>query len=308
MAEHFPTCLYLKDGTLLVQPPEIEGYVNRIRANTQTKQSLYLASHNGYLFTLLPQQAQPPSPPGSALLLDNLEEYKQRTRKVELERGIYQVMHAHAAFDLRSVVAVRRAFQITPQHRHDQMDGENILSVWARVSEISRSDDEDEGEEEGLNAAADKPHLRMKRSFELLLSNGHVVRFEVSDCRPGAVFSNWTHVDLLVQVHSRRVAIEWADRLHALVEYWKHRSRVSAEEEIDLGQATHPRVTPKMRVHDEDEAPSENPHLSAHYPALDRLFNWCIIDGCQPITKAGRVYLRKGLRGQFKYDSSYIAT
>ncbi|XP_006462707.1 hypothetical protein AGABI2DRAFT_207264 [Agaricus bisporus var. bisporus H97] len=241
VAEHFPTSLYLKDGTLLVQPPDIEGYVNRIRANTQSKQLLYLATHDGHLFTISPQQAQPPSPPGSALLLDSIEEYKQRLTKVEFERGIYQIMHAHAVFDLRNVVAVRRAFQI--------------------------------------------PHLRMKRSFELLLNNGRVQRFEV---------------------HSRRVAIEWVERLHALAEYWKHRNRANAKEEIDLGQATHPRVTPQIRVYDEDEAPLENPDPSAHYPALDRLFNWCVIDGCRSITKAGKLYMRKGLRGQFKLVQMYL--
>jgi hypothetical protein len=151
---------------------------------------LYLATHNGYLFTISPQQAQPPSPPGSALLLDNIEEYKRRTKKVELERGIYQIMHAHAVFDLRSVVAVRRAFRIIPQHHHDQMDGENRPDVWAGLSETSHGDNEDEGGEEGINTAADKSHFRMKRSFELLLNNGRVVRFEVSDCCLGAVLGD----------------------------------------------------------------------------------------------------------------------
>jgi hypothetical protein len=189
VAEHYPTSLHLKNGTPLVQPPAIEGYVERIRQNTQIKQSLYLVSHNGNLFTLSPHQAQPPSPPGSALMLGNMEEYKQTIMRMEVERGIYQLMHAHGVCDLRSVVAVRRAFHVVPQHHHDQKDDRlaeesSWFNVWSRVDERTNSDNEDEGGEEGLieGAASDKPYLKMKRSFELLLNTGRVVRFEVCDC------------------------------------------------------------------------------------------------------------------------------
>lgn len=102
------------------------------------------------------------------------------------------------------------------------------------------------------------------------------------------------------KVHSRRVANEWVERLRELIVYWKQRHRVNAKDEIDLAQARQPRVTPQIRVCDEHEVPPEYPDLSAPYPALDTLFNWCIIDGCRPISKEGKLYMRKGLRGQFK--------
>lgn len=309
MTEHYPTFLYLKNGRVLVQPPAIEGYVERIRPNTQTKQSLYLVSHNGNLFTLSPQQAQPPSPPGSALMLGNIEEYKQTLMKVEIERGIYQIMHANAVCGLRSIIAVRRASHVVPQHHHDQKDDHLAeesfwFNVWSRADERTDSDDEDEGGEEGLSKISNRPLLRMKRSFELLLNTGRVVRFEVRDCcnefilgnRADVCWLDWLHV----QVHSRRVAKEWVERLRALIVYWKQRHRVNAKDEIDLAQARHPRVTPQIRVCDH-EVPLENPDLSAPYPALDTLFNWCIIDGCRPIVKEGKLYMRKGLRGQYKY-------
>ncbi|KAJ3568113.1 hypothetical protein NP233_g5925 [Leucocoprinus birnbaumii] len=290
VAEHYPTFLNFKNGTPLVQPPAIEGYVERIRTNTQTKQSLYLVSHNGNLFTLSPQQAQPPSPPGAALMLGNMDEYKSTIMKVEIERGIYQLMHAHGVVDLRSVVAVRRAFQTVPQQHHDQKDDRlaeesSWFNVWSRVDERTNSDNEDEGGEEGLGKSDDKAYLRTKRSFELLLSTGRVVRFEV---------------------HSRRVANEWVERLRALVVYWKQRHRVNAKDEIDLAQAQQPRVTPQIRVCEEHEIPPENPDLSTPYPALDTLFNWCIIDGCRPIVKEGKLYMRKGFRGQFKLVQLFL--
>lgn len=290
VAEHYPTFLHLRNGTPLVQPPAIEGYVERIRPNTQSKQPLYLVSHNGNLFTLSPQQAQPPSPPGAALVLGNMDEYKQTTMKVEIKRGIYQLMHSHGVCDLRSVVAVRRAFQTVPQHHHDQEDDRlaeesSWFNVWSRMDERTDSDDEDEGGEEGLSKSDDKVYLRMKRSFELMLNSGRVVRFEV---------------------HSRRVANEWVERLRSLVVYWKQRHRMNAKDEIDLAQAQHPRVTPQIRVCDEHEVPPENPDLSTPYPALDTLFNWCIIDGCRPIVKEGKLYMRKGVRGQYKLVQLFL--
>jgi len=104
----------------------------------------------------------------------------------------------------------------------------------------------------------------------------------------------------LIQVHSRHVASEWVKRLQSLVVYWKQRYRVNAKNEIDLAQTQRPRITPQIRVFGEDITPPEHRDLSTPYPALNTLFNWCIIDGCQPIVKEGRLYMRKGVRGQYQ--------
>jgi len=194
VAEHYPTFLHLKNGMPLVQPPAIEGYVEHIRPGTQAKQSLYLVSHCGNLFTLSPHRAQPPSPPGCALMSKSLEEYKQTTMKVEIKRGIYHLMHAHGFCDLRSIVVVQRAYQLVPQRHHNQKDDRLAEeSSWFhgsfRGDETMDSDDEDEGGDENLNRSDHKPYLRMKRSFELLLNTGRVVRFEVRDrYRPSRSF------------------------------------------------------------------------------------------------------------------------
>ena len=85
--------------------------------------------------------------------------------------------------DLRSIVAVRRAFQLLPPQREQVnlsalTDWEDSESFWTQL-ERSDSDDEDTGGEAGMANAKDKGHLRMRRSFELLLTSGRVVRFEV---------------------------------------------------------------------------------------------------------------------------------
>jgi len=185
VAEHYPTFLHLKNGIPFAQPPAIEGYVEHIRPGTQAKQSLYLVSHCGNLFTLSPHRAQPPPPPGCALMSSSLEEYKHTTMKVEIKRGIYHLMHAHGVCDLRSIVMVQRAFQLVPQRHHNQKDDRLTEESWfhdsSQVDERMDSDDEDEGGDESLNRSDHKPYLRMKRSFELLLNTGRVIRFEVRD-------------------------------------------------------------------------------------------------------------------------------
>ena len=102
------------------------------------------------------------------------------------------------------------------------------------------------------------------------------------------------------------MAIEWIERLRALVLYWKQRHRADAKEEMDLAQARRPRLTPLTRVvNDRDYPPEPPPDASAILPALGTLYNWCILEGCKPIVKGGKVFMRKGLYGQYKYVSFY---
>jgi hypothetical protein len=63
-----------------------------------------------------------------------------------------------------------------------------------------------------------------------------------------------------------------------------------------------PRLTPQTRVHAEDEELPPDPpaDLSAPFAAMDSLYNWCVLEGCKALSKFGRLYMRKGLRGQYK--------
>lgn len=97
------------------------------------------------------------------------------------------------------------------------------------------------------------------------------------------------------------MAIEWIERLRALAFYWKRRHRVDAEQEIELAQAQRPRLTPLTRVcQDQHEITPEDTNITAPYASIDTLYNWCILEGCKPIVKGGRIYMKKGLRGQYK--------
>ena len=66
------------------------------------------------------------------------------------------------------------------------------------------------------------------------------------------------------------------------------------------------RITPQMPREDHDHAgqhdlPAEPPaERDAALPDLAFFYNWCALEGCHPILRAGRLYGRKGLYGRYK--------
>lgn len=184
LADHHPTHIHLKNGTRLYEPPAIEGYVVRIRTNSQSRQSLYLSTHDSNLFVMTPNHAYPPSPPGLARNIGDIDAYAESLRKSENHRGALQVMHAIGVNDLRDILVIRRAPHPVPEAMHRETPNSQNYDIWAslpvQTEERTSADDEDEGGEEGLSRAEDKTHLRTRRSFELLLTTGHIVRFEVA--------------------------------------------------------------------------------------------------------------------------------
>ncbi|KAF9267492.1 hypothetical protein L218DRAFT_978057 [Marasmius fiardii PR-910] len=291
LGEHTPRFLLLKDGTRLVEPLAVEGYVDRIRPFGQTKQSTYLSVHDGILFTLNPVRAHPPTPLGPfPLTRSTTEHYSELLRQSEIQRGAGQILDADGAADLRNILVVRRAIHPTMQNQHafkEQPEDENWVHTWS-ARELSTEDNEDEGGDDMLQKlkAEDRPKLKMRRSFELLFKNGHVVRFEAYSCR---------------------FVIEWVERLRHLVHFWKLKHRNDARDEMDLAQALHPRVTPKTyQMKDRIIYAEPPPDLSSLMPAFGSLYSWCVLEGCKPIVKGGKLFMRQGLRGQFKLVQMFI--
>ncbi|KAG7088497.1 hypothetical protein E1B28_012485 [Marasmius oreades] len=293
LGEHSPRFLFLKNGTRLEEPPAVEGYVDRIKPFGQARQSIYLSVHDGNLFTLIPARANPPTPIGPfPLTRSTTEHYSESLRQSEVRRGARQILNASGVADLRKVLVVRRASHPVIQHQHnlkEEPEDENWVHTWSE-GEVSAEDDEDEGGDGMLQkvTAEDKPKLRMRRSFELFFKNGHVVRFEAYSCR---------------------YAIEWVQRLRELVHFWKLRHRNDARDEMDLAQALRPRVTPKTyQEKDRVIYPEPPPDLSSPMPALGLLYNWCVLEGCKPIVRGGKLFMRQGLRGQYKLVQMFIVS
>lgn len=276
-----PTRITLKDGTRLDEPPGIEGYLDRIRPNSQMKQALYLTTHDGYLFFVAASHANPPPPPGPPE-----DDHTEDLRRAEAIRGGRQILHASRMCDLRNIVVVRRAFQLVPIHTEqvnvkDTPEWDDIDGFWENVESFDE-DHRDPGGEEGLSKLGDKVQMRLRRSFEFLLKNGRVVRLEAYSCQH---------------------ALEWISRLRPLISYWRKRHQVEAKSEMDVVYAStgRPRVTPRAQLEHEREAPPDAPPDPEKSSAdLSSWYNWCLLDGCRAVTKCGKLFGKKGLRGQYQ--------
>ncbi|KAI0304331.1 Pleckstrin homology domain-containing protein [Multifurca ochricompacta] len=285
LAEHMASQLHIKDSHRLPEPPAIEGYVSRVRPASGGREEVYLTVHNGLLFTLVPVNAHAPNPPGVVPVpYDSDQDTRDALHKEEVRRGAEQVLAARSVMDLRAIIEVRRAFgpvflptqRVRNTARSDREDEHLDIEVAHE-----ESDNRDVGGDVGLTG--DIVTMRMRRCFELVTKTGHVIRFET-----------W----------SAKVAIEWIERLHALIRYWNLRHIVDTRQEMDVVHfATgRPRITPhRLRHEGEKLHPTEPPSNPAvALPYLSSMYHWCVYGGCRPITKSGRLYVRRGLRGRYK--------
>ncbi|KAF8746548.1 Pleckstrin homology domain, partial [Rhizoctonia solani] len=284
------TPIYMLTCSFADEPPAVEGYLHRIKPKTLTRTNVYLTSHDGYLFTLRYADAEPPAPP--VLVQQTLDDTgRQIVRQRELWRARCMILNADGYIDLRSILAVRRAVEPTPPtgtidigvarstkrlpndtHEHDDFD-----DGW--VDQADASDGEDEGGDEYLSRNEDKARLKMKRSFELIMRSGRVIRFEA---------------------YSRNICLEWIANLRNLIKYWTRRHRVDARDEMELVFATQGRVRFTIPKLGREEAP-EGWVPDGASPYLAKFWNWCVLEGCRAIVRAGRLYTKKGIRKQFKH-------
>ncbi|KAH7336895.1 Pleckstrin homology domain-containing protein [Rhizoctonia solani] len=287
---HAPTHVSLTDGSNLDEPPALEGYLHRIKPKTLTRTNVYLTSHDGYLFTLRYADAEPPAPP--VLIQEPLDDTgRRKAHEKELRRGRCMILDSDGYIDLRSILAVRRAVEPTPpvgtidigtarstqRLLNNTQDHEDFDDGW--VDQTDLSDNEDEGGDEYFSRSDDKVRLKMKRSFELIMRSGRVVRFEA---------------------YSRNVCLEWIANLRNLIKYWTRRHRVDARDEMELVFATQGRVRFTTPRGGREEAP-EGWIPDGASPYLAKFWNWCVLEGCRTIVKAGRLYTKKGIRKQFKH-------
>ena len=61
------------------------------------------------------------------------------------------------------------------------------------------------------------------------------------------------------------------------------------------------RITPHKHFDTEkDAAPVAPPDPEASSPELSYFYDWCLLQGCRPISKSGRLFGRKGLKGFYQ--------
>jgi hypothetical protein len=188
VASHSSTKAHFADGTELVEPPSIEGYLYRIKPATQTRSNVYVAGHNGNLFTMSPAHAFPPPIPQPP------EDFANQTggkapilsREREISRGAEQILHATGYVDIRDISLVRRASEtLAPQSHHTLTEGETAENPQLSDDNdlLNISYENDPGGETFLAHSTDGASRKLGRSFELVMRSGAVIRFEVHNVK-----------------------------------------------------------------------------------------------------------------------------
>ncbi|KAG8964650.1 hypothetical protein FRC03_001492 [Tulasnella sp. 419] len=218
----------------------------------------------------------------------------------EHRRAAQQILFSDGYIDLRSIYSVRRAeslvapVEISLDEIPRKIPGVNNIDDDVYEGEIqgTNSDNEDVGGEDGLNRVSDKTRLRLRRMFELVMRSGLVVRFEASVSSYVIRRCLNLRTELSPKAHSCSNAVEWISRLRALISYWTRRHRVDARQEMDIAMAERGRINRKVEG---------IPDVQANSPYLGDFWNWCIIDGCRPVIRSGRLFAASGVHKQFKH-------
>ncbi|CAB4381650.1 unnamed protein product [Rhizophagus irregularis] len=139
--EHYPTFVYLRDGTKLFEPPPVEGYLIRV-TNNKAKwkpKRLYFTSHDNYLFFLKPFATSPPPQPTSSISNDEGSQIVQPLiyavapqsqeqcaqtdafMRADTKRRIKQIVNAIAFInlvDVAEVKSVEEIYGVTEMENH----------------------------------------------------------------------------------------------------------------------------------------------------------------------------------------------
>ncbi|CAI2183773.1 16620_t:CDS:2 [Funneliformis geosporum] len=251
--EHYPTSVKFKDGTILTEPPSIEGYLIKItndRGQTIKSKRLYFASQNNYLFFMNQFNASPPPPPNVSTmtaidtsdnngiqLCDNTQHYPliyeiSPSMNSDMNRRVNQILCAKGFIDLTEIVEIKYL-------------------------------------EEGLEA--DEVNEGEGSPFQLIKKNGKIIT---------------------LKSYSRQTREEWINHLNELIKYWK--ARVSRDVRIRVEIIK----TNQSKYHDTADEELYHWRNSRSY-ANPILWNWCVLDRCRGIIKAGWLYNKTHIVQQF---------
>lgn len=107
-ARHHPKSMKLEDGTILEEPPGIEGYLFRIHGPT-TRSTIYLASHDGCLFITNMKDSEPPLLPNqegstpSKLFSEVHKEFLENERR----RMASVIRRSAGCIDMRDITMIQ---------------------------------------------------------------------------------------------------------------------------------------------------------------------------------------------------------
>lgn len=188
---------------------------------------------------------------------DRLFQTWQKRRQFE------QIDGADGYVDMRDIYAIRTIAEA------EGTDAEQLES-----GSLSQMREADLGGEDGMGTAQDKTLLRKLRQFEVVHSNGRSIRLEA---------------------FSASLAQQWITRLNDLRDYWKRKERMDAVLMMQVQGAIDPALfsDKARRAYQEKKFRNHMSEVERISPLLNNLWNWCIVEGCRGIIRAGKLYHKR---------------
>lgn len=116
-ARHQPMWAKLEDGTVTQEPPGVEGFLIRQKSSVAPKENVYVATHDGNVFTSHTQNAHPPLQPGrqQALPRDLFPELHEAHLDSERQRVSLFLQQSTGCVDLRNLVDIKLVSELDGQ-------------------------------------------------------------------------------------------------------------------------------------------------------------------------------------------------
>ncbi|BEJ14793.1 hypothetical protein CspHIS471_0405600 [Cutaneotrichosporon sp. HIS471] len=303
-ATHHGIRVRLDDGTLLGEPEAVEGYLVRQKTAAKPKMDVYLCVADGHIFCCAANAATPPLTPrrrGSspAELFPELQkqfldgERRRLATIVEKSAGCLNLSH------IESVKLLKTAEPTDPEAADgvdappaDVTETDTASPPAADARQRSKSVAAPQASEitslhiPKLQRAETATHVAAPRRRQTALTplqregKKNLRAFEVT-------MHNGTRTVFVA--HTPEIAAEWVRRLTDLGRYWALRRRVDARSAMNVRQ-----------LHMGREAFVGQAQDVTTETVINQLWNWCVIDGCRPVTHSGRVYVRRSPWGKFR--------
>ena len=284
-ARHQSHTLRLEDGTVISEPPGVEGYITRVeRRGKSSRAELYITTHDGesskccsntcidlglmpslgHIIISKPNSAQPPIKPGpeGSTPLDLFHDVYDEFHESELARLTSIIESSDGIIDFRSIESIK---MFEPSAHSQASD-----ATAAQDGQATSSPATDAPPAEAAAALPTHENKRQRRILVALERDGEIT----------------------LEARSRSIAQEWVQRLSGLAEYWKRRQRVDARIRMDVVKMHSPHKAMTSELSNDSDA------------LLSDVWNWCVVQGCRTVTLSGRLFMKKG--GMEKFRAKYL--
>ncbi|RHZ67772.1 hypothetical protein Glove_299g29 [Diversispora epigaea] len=305
-AQHYPSSVKLCDGSTMIEPPPIEGYLVRITNNKGKKKHskrLYFTTHDYYLFFLKSFDASPPPPPPPPNNIASINEFHNNNKNNNNNNNnnnknnnnnsrdsIYQhpiiysiAPHLQGLYQNSDTFMKTNSKRIVKQiiHARGFIDLTQVVNIRPyTITNGNENNNNNNFDEDCHHHSHVENEIKGKVGlFELIMENG---------------------TTNILQAYSIETMNEWIKRLNELIKYWKARIADDIQIRVNMFNAN------KDNLEEDDEIASiRSDGLHEQFNNFKSyvnpiIWNWCILDGCRVLKKSGLLYHKSHFHGTFQ--------